>query len=334
MTAEYTYTIPDRPEPGILYAVIEDPEIVEYEYDSASLTAVVSNCDFTKYTYQWYDENDRAIADSNGNVTEKDHQITLPLPTGKEVGMEKYYLTVTGAAIAAGDPVSGSSNDGIFVVEAKKITAITLKDVANPKVGEAPDTDAAIADTENYAQEGEIVWYDGETRVKEFDYNKIYTAKITLLPKNQNYAFATGEGAVAAKVNDKNAEAEVTVMFSRLITEKMDSNKDYSSSFPDVSEDSWYAPQLGFMEQYGIIEGYEDGSFRPYNAITRAEVISIVNRMLERSCDKEYLENNPDEIKTYNDVTDEHWAYYDITEASNAHLYQKTPDEVWTEIAQ
>ena len=55
--------------------------------------------------------------------------------------------------------------------------------------------------------------------------------------------------------------AEVTVMFSRLITEKMDSNKDYSSSFPDVSEDNWYAPQLGFMEQYGIIEAFYSEEF-------------------------------------------------------------------------
>ena len=158
--------------------------------------------------------------------------------------------------------------------------------------------------------------------------------KNTTRKKLLSHLFMAGYPDEIFMPDESITRAEVTVMFSRLITEKMDSNKDYSSSFPDVSEDSWYAPQLGFMEQYGIIEGYEDGSFRPYNAITRAEVISIVNRMLERSCDKEYLENNPDEIKTYNDVTDEHWAYYDITEASNAHLYQKTPDEVWTEIAQ
>lgn len=102
--------------------------------------------------------------------------------------------------------------------------------------------------------------------------------------------------------------------------------------FTDIEDNFWAKPYILLAYKRGWVDGYEDGTFRPYNAITRAEVVSITNRMLERNCDKEYLENNPDEIKTYKDVTDEHWAYYDIEEASNAHLYVKNPDEVWTEI--
>ena len=187
--------------------------------------------------------------------------------------------------------------------------------------------------------------------------------------------------------------AEATVMFSRLIKESMENNTEYTISFTDVPADSWYAAEIGFMEQFGIIKGYDDGTFkpespitraefatvatrfdrltdlgenvftdveedywatpyillaynkgwvsgyddgtfRPYNAITRAEVISIVNRMLERSCDTDYVDNNIELIKTYNDVTDEYWAYYDIAESSNGHMYEKNPDEIWTELTE
>ena len=86
--------------------------------------------------------------------------------------------------------------------------------------------------------------------------------------------------------------------------------------------------------QYGWIEGYEDGTFRPENWITRVEVRSIVNKMLGRFADREFVAGPADELNAFSDVTSTHWGYYHIVEATNSHTYTKpsTNVETWTEL--
>lgn len=57
---------------------------------------------------------------------------------------------------------------------------------------------------------------------------------------------------------------------------------------------------------------YEDNTFLPDNYITRAEAVAIINRMLDRNDMKEF--DNP-----FRDVTQNHWAYMDIMEATVTH---------------
>lgn len=91
--------------------------------------------------------------------------------------------------------------------------------------------------------------------------------------------------------------------------------------FSDVSESAWYYDYVAGSIQYGWITGYPDGTFRPENTITRAEVTTIVNRMLGRSADRMFIAEHTDELKAFSDVTTAHWSYYAIMEAANAHDY-------------
>ncbi len=184
--------------------------------------------------------------------------------------------------------------------------------------------------------------------------------------------------------------AEVIVMFSRLLTQKMDIEQTYSTSFYDVKGTEWYANAIGFMEQFGLIKGYDgtfrpnesitraefaviasrfdsmetsvssgfedvsdgywaskeialavakgwikgypDGTFRPDSNITRAEVVTLVNRMLERKGDTVYLQAESISIQQYTDLNSSNWAYQDIMEASHDHQYEKEDTvETWTE---
>ena len=50
----------------------------------------------------------------------------------------------------------------------------------------------------------------------------------------------------------------------------------YSASFSDVSADAWYADYVSLCATYGIINGYEDGTFRPEADITRAEFMKLL----------------------------------------------------------
>ena len=51
-----------------------------------------------------------------------------------------------------------------------------------------------------------------------------------------------------------------------------------AASFPDVAEDAWYADAAAWAAANGIFQGYEDGSFRPDEAITRAQLVTVLQR--------------------------------------------------------
>lgn len=103
--------------------------------------------------------------------------------------------------------------------------------------------------------------------------------------------------------------------------------------FSDVTENNWFYDYVATAVQYGWISGYPDGTFRPNNTITRAEVTTIVNRMLGRSADVEFVTDHAAELTQFTDVSSSHWAYYQIMEATNAHTYEKTgATEQWTQL--
>ena len=103
--------------------------------------------------------------------------------------------------------------------------------------------------------------------------------------------------------------------------------------FTDVSEDDWFYEFVVGAIKYGWIGGYPDGRFGPNDTITRAQVTTIVNRMLGRSADEDYVERNIEELTRFTDVPDIHWAYYNIMEATNAHDYDRVSGgEDWTRL--
>ncbi len=96
-----------------------------------------------------------------------------------------------------------------------------------------------------------------------------------------------------------------------------------SCSYTDVPSDAWYYTYVAQATAYGWIGGYPDSTFRPNSPITRAEVCVIVNHMLGRSADKSFMDLHADALHSFSDVSPNNWAYYYITEATNAHDYKK-----------
>ena len=100
--------------------------------------------------------------------------------------------------------------------------------------------------------------------------------------------------------------------------------EDYDCSFYDVSRSDWFYPYVAQASTYGWIGGYTSGNFGPNDQITRAQVTTIVNNMLGRAADEDYVDEYWDELVQFNDLSDNHWAYYQIMEATNEHDYTKT----------
>ena len=100
--------------------------------------------------------------------------------------------------------------------------------------------------------------------------------------------------------------------------------------FNDVSDGYWAAAYIKAAAKHGWINGYGDGSFRADDEINRAEVVTIVNRLLGREADEDYIADNLRKLNTFPDVSRKHWAYYAVMEAANAHTAILGDSESWS----
>lgn len=206
--------------------------------------------------------------------------------------------------------------------------------------------------------------------------------KAAELNRTDHFAFLVGYTGGTFGPERNMTRAEVTTMFARLLTEQIEADKTYSNTFTDVPKGYWAANYIGYMQQFGIITGYSDGSFRPdapvtraefaaiasrfekltegsksftdvpdtywaaryinfaatrgwvtgysdgtfkpENTITRAEVAAVTCRLLERSADQSYIRSHLNELRTFADMTESHWAYWYAMEAANGHDYTKS----------
>ena len=107
-------------------------------------------------------------------------------------------------------------------------------------------------------------------------------------------------------------------------------------TFTDVTGSEWFAGAIMDAVNLGLIGGYEDGTVRPNNNITRAEACAIVNRTLGRVPDADHLLPE-DEMKTWSDNPESAWFYADMQEATNGHEYEWITEdgnkvENWTDL--
>ena len=115
------------------------------------------------------------------------------------------------------------------------------------------------------------------------------------------------------KPNALISRAEFITMASRF--EQISSNN--SKRFSDVEESHWAYIFIESAVAEGWVGGYPDGTFGPDKPITRAEVVTIINRILNRKIDKDKIIKNQGLLLNFKDLKASHWAYYDIMEATN-----------------
>ena len=111
-----------------------------------------------------------------------------------------------------------------------------------------------------------------------------------------------------------------------------DKNTDTSSKFTDIAS-HWAKNEIGIAANKGWINGYPDDTFRPNQYITRAEAMTLVNRVLNR-----LPENSSDlldsMIKWPDNSDASQWFYLAVQEATNSHYYKTKENkfEKWTKL--
>lgn len=206
---------------------------------------------------------------------------------------------------ALGKPLAGAS----FVLkdsrgrEAYQATSNASGIVRFTRVGSGTYTLLEKAAPEGYVTSDktyELTVSDSRVTMNGKNYSPVtfVNRRAAELNRRDHYAFLVGyaDGTFGPECNM--TRAEVTTMFARLLTEQIEADKTYSSTFNDVAKDCWAANYIGYMQQFGIVTGYEDGSFRPDAPVTRAEFAAIASR----------FEKLTQGSKSFTDVPDTHWA--------------------------
>ncbi|MCI8283823.1 MAG: S-layer homology domain-containing protein [Firmicutes bacterium] len=111
--------------------------------------------------------------------------------------------------------------------------------------------------------------------------------------------------------------------------EKIKSDSEYRI-FSVTEDDYWASEYINDAAKHGWIKGYEDGTFKEKSNITRAEVVTIINRMLKRSADEGYIDSRLDKFNRFSDLQNrDYWAFYQLMEAANNHYTDMSDGESW-----
>lgn len=217
--------------------------------------------------------------------------------------------------------------------------------------------------------------------------------KLTLEGKHDAYILGYPDGTV--RPNGNLSREEVATIFYRLLTEESrEAMKTDENTFIDMEDDRWSNTAVSTMAQGGYIKGYEDNTFKPEQAITRAEFVTIAAKFMdteiEESDENEFTDTKnhwaeqyinmavaaqlisgytdgsfkPDEAITraeaitilnkllvryddedsfvdgytdFDDINEDDWYYYDIIEATNSHTFTRKDGgltETWEELVE
>lgn len=130
-------------------------------------------------------------------------------------------------------------------------------------------------------------------------------------------------------------DAEITRAEFAAMASKFADLKEGDKTFKDLDRDHWAYDLVKKAASAGWIHGYPDGTFKADKKISRAEVVSITNKMLNRQADKKFVDENLGRLLTFSDLDRDYWAYYPIIEATNGHDYIRCGnkvDEEWQEV--
>ena len=161
---------------------------------------------------------------------------------------------------------------------------------------------------------------------------------------NQALNYTSSKGMLLAK--DGNIRPDVPMTreeFVRMLYPLL-ADKSGGPKFNDIAGHEFEAAILRASAN-GIIKGYPDGSFKPDGKVTRAETVTMLNKLSNRYLTLDDLKKNNSKMKEFSDVQKSHWAYLQIMSAVNYPIlnevtetyytykdgYEESWDKVWVE---
>jgi len=133
----------------------------------------------------------------------------------------------------------------------------------------------------------------------------------------KDYGYMIGYDDGAFRPNFAMTRAELATCLVRIAESQGKAATGEMKDFTDVTPGNWYTSAIRQASALGLIEGYDDGTFRPNAMITRAEAVTMMNRLLGRDpATAPALQTIP---CPFSDIGTTHWAYWQVMEASVEH---------------
>lgn len=130
--------------------------------------------------------------------------------------------------------------------------------------------------------------------------------------KNIVYGYPDGE----FKPGNNLTRAEFAALIKRFA--KLEKT-DKENPFPDLDKSHWAYEDILALNASGLMQGYEDGTYRPENRITRAEVMTVINKILGRNPSEPYVKSL--DFNPFSDLKKDKWYYTTVLEATVTHNY-------------
>ncbi|MBD8946492.1 MAG: hypothetical protein EGR97_04150 [Clostridiales bacterium] len=292
------------------------------------------------YTVKVVDKDGKTV---NVNKTVKDDKITLTLPNGKTLDDNYYTITVTdnkGKTTADIDvtlkdknnAANGStSKDGVIILPASKHKSyiVGYTDGTFQPDGDMTRAEAAAIFARLISEEKTENISGTKNNFTDVKSNEWYAGYISYLEK---YGIIKGYADNTFRPDEAVTRAEFVSMTVRYygLFDKV-SYPANTTKYSDINGKHWAIKDISFAKNIGWLNGYADGTFRPDNNITRAEVVTVVNHATGRYADKDYINKNLSVLNKFTDLkNNSHWGYYSIMEAANTHKAVSNSDtETW-----
>ena len=330
LTANTTVTVKADPIPPTLTLRIDPTDVTVYAGDTVRFTAYVNDVESDQVT--WEVSGTKSTINTNGVLSVSDDETdgTILIVTATSTEDTDITATATVRVRVKSTPVTPS--------RPSKPSQRPEVPTKNPATGVTLPEYTGVAkwlETENH-----IAYMSGigagrfdpnanmtRAQVAQMFYNLLLdqriavTASFSDVPAGKWYTEAVNALASLGIIqgsngkfrpNDPITRAEFVAIAMRFA----DTVRGASANFTDVSTSAWYYDSIASAVSYGWIGGYSDGSFRPTKPITRAEVVTIVNRMLDRSFDSSVSIGF---VTNFSDVPVTHWAFGAISEATTSH---------------
>ena len=129
----------------------------------------------------------------------------------------------------------------------------------------------------------------------------------------EHNAYINGYEDNTFKPDGDMSRAEAAAIFARLIADAKTETISGKATFTDIDKNGWYADYIGYLAKYKVIEGYNDGTFKPDAPVSRAEFVAMSVRYYSLFNE---VKKGGYTVK-YTDVSKKYWAYDDIAYAKN-----------------
>ena len=288
---------------------------------------------YTTVNVKITDKDGKAVTNLSKSTDSKGN-LTITLPNGKRLDNGNFYtVTVTDNKGNAkenvtvllkdrnkGEATGTTGKNGVVTIPGKTHTAYifgyedgTFRPDNNMSRAEA----AAIFARLISEQKGEKI--SGKSDFADVKSSEWYSKFIGYIEK---YGIIKGYDNNTFKPDENISRAEfiaMTVRFNSLFNDVKKGS--YTVKYTDVASNYWAYSDIAYAKHAGWLNGYADGTFKGDNAITRAEVVTVVNRATNRKADEDYITKNVSVLNKFTDIRNNSmWYYADIMESANTHL--------------